>query len=140
MSYNSNQSPLVCIFNDTAHTESSNTSFAEFTTSLFEGAIKSTDDTVFSSSFNLMISGDVKYSFSGSGGLRSVSYFQINGTDINQRGRNEAGGGSGTKGVTPEIFFTKTESNDQIKLETKKKSSSSIAYSEDYSRVIGLVS
>tara|TARA_R100001443_G_scaffold53073_1_gene64796 strand:+ start:105 stop:527 length:423 start_codon:yes stop_codon:yes gene_type:complete len=140
MSYNPNQSPLVCIFNDTAHSESSNTSYAEFTNSLFEGSIKVTDNTVFSSMFNLVISGDVRYSFSGSGGLRSVSYFEINTTDTVYRGRNENGGGSGTKGVSPEIFFAKTESNDQIKLETKKKSSATIVYSEDYSRIIGLVS
>lgn len=139
MSYYPNQSPLVCIFNNTSHTESFLTSFAEFTTSLFEGFIDSSDNTVLQSAFPLSISGDVRYSFSGGGGLRSVSYFEVDGTNTAWKGRSENAGGSGARGVSPEIFFVKTNSIQQIKLELNKKSSVGVIYSTDYSRVIGLL-
>ena len=139
MSYYPNQTPLVCIFNDTGHAESAKTSHAEFTNSLQEGFIDSSDNTVLKSSFPLIISGDVRYSFVGSGGLRSISYFEVNGTNTSHRGSNRTGGASGSNGISPEIFFTTTNSLNIIKLELNKKSSASLTYSTDYSRVIGVV-
>jgi len=139
MSYHPNQNPLVCIFNDTGHAESALTSHAEFTTSLFEGYIDSSDNTVLKSPFPLTISGDIRYVFAGSGGLRSLSYFEIDGTDTSHKGSNRTGGASGSLGLSPEIFFVKTESNQQIKLEFKKASGVLTTYTTDYSRVIGVV-
>jgi len=139
MSYYPTTSPLVCIFNNIGHVEGALTSYAEFTTSLFEGYIDSSDNTVLKSPFPLTISGDLRYTFSGSGGLRSLAYFEIDGTDTSYKGSNRTGGASGSLGISPEIFFVKTESNQEIKLELKKASGVGTTYTTDYSRVIGVV-
>lgn len=139
MSYNSNVSPLVCIFNSTTSQSTSLTSFAEFDTSLFEGIIDSGDATQLSSPYPLILTGDVRYTGSYSGGLRSLIYFELGGTDQTSKGRNENGAGQGNLGVSPEICWAQSSANDVIKLENNKKSTATFTYSEDYSRVIGLV-
>lgn len=139
MSYNSNTSPLVCFFNSSTSQSTSLISYSEFDTSLFEGVIDPSDATVLTSKHSLILTGDIRYTGSYSGGLRSVSYFQLAGTDQVSRGRNESGAGQGGTGVSPEICFAETTANQEIKLENTKKQSSTFTYSEDYSRVIGLV-
>lgn len=139
MSYNANTSPLVCFFNSSTSQSTSLVSYSEFDTSLFEGKIDSSDATVLNSKYPLMLTGDIRYTGSYSGGLRSVSYFQLDGTDQVSKGRNESGAGQGNSGVSPEICWAETVENQEIKLENNKKQSSTFTYSEDYSRVIGLV-
>ena len=139
MSYYPNNSPLICFFNNVGHDENALVSNAEFTTSLHECFIDSSDNTILKSSFPMTLGGDLRYSFVGSGGLRSIAYFNIDGTDSSVKGRSENGGGSGTKGVSPEVFFAKTNSLDEIKVVLNKKSSVTLTYSTDYTRVTGLV-
>ena len=139
MSYYSNESPLVGIFNTQAQTESSLESKAQFDTVLFEGKISGIDSDTITSDFNMFVSGDIRYSFSGGGGLRSVSYFELDGTNTTYRGHNENGGGSAIKGVTPEMIYCEALAGTEIKLETKKKSTVTISYVTNYTRVIGLV-
>ena len=139
MSYNPNSSPLVCFFNSSTSESTSLISFARFDTSLFEGQIDASDNTILSSQYSLHLTGDIRYTGSYSGGLRSLSYFELDGTNQISRGRNENGAGQGNKGVSPEICFASTTPNQSIKLENDKKSSTDFTYSIDYNRVTGLV-
>jgi len=139
MSYNNfpDVNPLVAVYHNTSYTETGDTMYASFDTSLYSGTVSSNTLTL---DYPCTLRGDWYGSLSSSqNGFVVNSQFNIDGQDKHQCRDHVSGFGGGNVGGT-EVFFGDASSNVNIKVKYRTNGSSiTVSTFEKFPRITGIL-